>query len=61
MTALTRPEAAPASSTGRRIAAAGAAVAIAGALTNALGYLVPVIGARQLTSADLSALATVSA
>jgi hypothetical protein len=59
MTALTRPEAAPASSTGRRIAAAGAAVAIAGALTNALGYLVPVIGARQLTSADLSALATV--
>jgi len=59
MTTLTRPEAAPASSAGRRIAAAGAAVAIAGALTNALGYLVPVIGARQLTSADLSALATV--
>ncbi|MEV4623388.1 polysaccharide biosynthesis protein [Asanoa sp. NPDC049573] len=59
MTASTRPEAAPAPTTGRRIAAAGAAVAIAGAVTNALGYLVPVIGARQLTSADLSVLATV--
>ncbi|MEV4536808.1 polysaccharide biosynthesis protein [Asanoa sp. NPDC049518] len=58
MSALTRPPTTPTTATGRRIATAGAAVAIAGALTNALGYLVPVIGARQLSSADLSALAT---
>jgi len=45
----------------RRIGAAGAAVAIAGALTNALGYLVPVLGARQLSPGDLGALATVLA
>jgi len=49
----------PATPAARRIAVAGIAVAVAGALTNALGYLVPVIGARQLTAADLSALATV--
>jgi hypothetical protein len=59
VSALTRPPAASATTRGRRIATAGAAVAIAGAVTNALGYLVPVIGARQLSSADLSTLATV--
>ncbi|MDG4822329.1 polysaccharide biosynthesis protein [Asanoa sp. WMMD1127] len=59
MSALTRQPATKSSARSRRIATAGAAVAIAGALTNALGYLVPVIGARQLSSADLSALATV--
>lgn len=48
-------------SRGRRIGAVGAAVAVAGALTNALGYLVPVLGARQLSAADLGALATVLA
>jgi hypothetical protein len=46
---------------GRSVGLLGAAVAIAGALTNALGYLVPVIGARQLSPADLGALATVLA
>lgn len=45
----------------RRIGMAGGAVAIAGALTNALGYLVPVLGARRLSAADLGALATVLA
>ncbi|GAA1848849.1 polysaccharide biosynthesis protein [Asanoa iriomotensis] len=60
MSALTVKRAAPASARTKRIAKAGAAVAIAGALTNALGYLVPVIGARQLSSADLSALATMA-
>ncbi len=30
-------------------------------MTNALGYLVPVLGARQLSAADLGALATVLA
>ncbi|MEV0717217.1 polysaccharide biosynthesis protein [Asanoa sp. NPDC050611] len=59
MSGLTVRRVAPASTRTRRIAKAGAAVAIAGALTNVLGYLVPVIGARQLSSADLSALATV--
>ncbi|BBH67398.1 polysaccharide biosynthesis protein [Actinoplanes sp. OR16] len=48
-------------STGRRIGVSGAAVAVAGALTSALGYLVPVIGARGLDAADLGALATVLA
>lgn len=41
--------------------AAGAAVTITTLLTNGLAYLVPVIGARQLSAADLSALATVLA
>lgn len=45
----------------RRIGVAGAAVAIAGAATNALGYFVPVVGARQLSAGDLGALATVLA
>nr|WP_319460497.1 polysaccharide biosynthesis protein [Micromonospora sp. RTP1Z1] len=41
--------------------AAGAAVTVATTLTNALAYLVPVLGARQLAPADLGALATVLA
>ncbi|MET8151935.1 polysaccharide biosynthesis protein [Actinoplanes sp. NPDC049668] len=45
----------------RRIGVAGIAVAVAGAVTNALGYLVPVLGARQLSAGDLGALATVLA
>src|SRR5687767_10552762 len=45
----------------KTIGLAGAAVAVAGAATNAFGYLVPVIGARQLDAADLSTLATVLA
>ena len=46
---------------GRGIGVLGAAVAVAGALTNALGYVVPVLGARQLSAGDLGALATVLA
>lgn len=45
----------------RRIGVLGAAVAVAGALSNALGYVVPVLGARQLNAGDLGALATVLA
>jgi hypothetical protein len=45
----------------RRIGVAGLAVAVAGAMTNAFGYLVPVLGARRLSAADLGALATVLA
>ena len=45
----------------RRIGVAGLAVAVAGAKTNAFGYLVPVLGARRLSAADLGALATVLA
>jgi O-antigen/teichoic acid export membrane protein len=41
------------------IARAGVAVAAAGALVNVLGYVVPFFGARRLTPADLSVLATV--
>ncbi|BCL16713.1 polysaccharide biosynthesis protein [Micromonospora sagamiensis] len=48
-------------STRRRIGVSGAAVAVAGAAANALGYLVPVLGARQLSPGDLGALATVLA
>ncbi|WP_232075639.1 polysaccharide biosynthesis protein [Phytohabitans suffuscus] len=44
-----------------RVGVAGAAVAVAGAAANAMAYLVPVVGARQLSAADLGALATVSA
>ncbi|WP_201749890.1 polysaccharide biosynthesis protein [Micromonospora sp. 4G51] len=44
-----------------RLGAAGAAVTVATTLTNALAYLVPVLGARQLVPADLGALATVLA
>lgn len=42
-------------------AAAGLAVTAAGVLANLLAYVVPVVGARQLTAADLSALATLLA
>lgn len=45
----------------RRLGAAGAAVTVATMLTNLLAYLVPMLGARQLTAADLGALATVLA
>jgi hypothetical protein len=44
-----------------RLGVAGAAVAVAGAVTSALGYLVPVLGARRLSAGDLGALATVLA
>src|SRR5688572_17331725 len=40
---------------------AGLAVTAAGVLANGLAYVVPVLGARQLTAADLSALATLLA
>jgi hypothetical protein len=43
------------------LGAAGAAVTVATTVTNALAYLVPVLGARQLAPADLGALATVLA
>ncbi|MFC7549627.1 polysaccharide biosynthesis protein [Plantactinospora sp. GCM10030261] len=46
---------------GHRVGVAGPAVAIAGAATNALGYLVPILAARQLTAGDLGAFATVLA
>ncbi|MEV1145669.1 polysaccharide biosynthesis protein, partial [Micromonospora sp. NPDC049799] len=44
-----------------RLGAAGVAVTVATVLTNALAYVVPVLGARRLTPADLGALATVLA
>ncbi|MEU9510301.1 polysaccharide biosynthesis protein [Micromonospora sp. NPDC048170] len=44
-----------------RLGAAGAAVTVATMLTNALAYLVPVLGARRLAPAELGALATVLA
>ncbi|MBO3743443.1 polysaccharide biosynthesis protein [Actinoplanes flavus] len=53
--------AAPAGGTARRIGAGAAAVAIASAVASALGYLVPVLGARTLEASDLGALATVLA
>ncbi len=43
------------------IGVAGLAVTAAGVLANLLAYVVPVVGARQLTAADLSALATLLA
>ncbi|WP_018831190.1 polysaccharide biosynthesis protein [Salinispora tropica] len=49
----------PSPSTGARaLGTAGLAVTAAGLLANGLAYLVPVLAARQLGSADLSALAT---
>ncbi|AVT36406.1 lipopolysaccharide biosynthesis protein [Plantactinospora sp. BB1] len=45
----------------RRVGVSGVAVAMAGALTSGLGYLVPVLGARHLGPGDLGALATVLA
>ncbi|MEV0721150.1 polysaccharide biosynthesis protein [Micromonospora purpureochromogenes] len=44
-----------------RLGAASAAVTVATTLSNALAYLVPVLGARRLDPADLGALATVLA
>ncbi|WP_199523812.1 polysaccharide biosynthesis protein [Micromonospora craterilacus] len=44
-----------------RLGAAGAAVTVATLVTNALAYVVPVLGARRLSAADLGALATVLA
>ena len=44
-----------------QIGVAGLAVTAAGVLANLLAYVVPVVGARQLTAADLSALATLLA
>ncbi|MFF0228658.1 polysaccharide biosynthesis protein [Micromonospora sp. NPDC005252] len=44
-----------------RLGVAGAAVTAATMLTNGLAYLVPMLGARQLTASDLGALATVLA
>ncbi|MEV6693144.1 polysaccharide biosynthesis protein [Micromonospora sp. NPDC051196] len=44
-----------------RLGAAGAAVTLATLVTNALAYVVPVLGARRLSAADLGALATVLA
>ncbi|GIJ78141.1 hypothetical protein SAMN05443287_113133 [Micromonospora phaseoli] len=44
-----------------RLGAAGAAVTVATVVTNALAYVVPVLGARRLSAADLGALATVLA
>ncbi|MEU4419833.1 polysaccharide biosynthesis protein [Actinoplanes sp. NPDC024001] len=52
---------APTTARTSRIGIAGAAVAVASAGTSALGYLVPVLGARRLDAADLGALATVLA
>ncbi|WP_433794551.1 polysaccharide biosynthesis protein [Actinoplanes sp. CA-252034] len=43
------------------IGTAGLAVTVAGVLANGLAYVVPVIGARRLTAADLSVLATLLA
>jgi hypothetical protein len=45
----------------RRVGVAGAAVAVAGAVSSAAAYLVPVVGARQLSAGDLGALVTVAA
>ncbi|MET7671683.1 polysaccharide biosynthesis protein [Micromonospora luteifusca] len=43
------------------IGTAGLAVTVAGVFVNGLAYVVPVLGARQLAPAELSALATVLA
>ncbi|WP_433530393.1 polysaccharide biosynthesis protein [Micromonospora sp. CA-263727] len=47
--------------TGVRFGAAGVAVTVATLVTNALAYVVPMLGARRLSAADLGALATVLA
>ncbi|GAB3149807.1 hypothetical protein GCM10027290_36620 [Micromonospora sonneratiae] len=60
MTQHTRSSPGNRTSTGR-LGIAGAAVTVAAMLTNGLAYLVPMLGARHLTAADLSALATVLA
>jgi O-antigen/teichoic acid export membrane protein len=43
----------------RRVGMGAAAVALAGVATSAAAYLVPVLGARQLSAGDLGALAAV--
>ncbi|MEV4280600.1 polysaccharide biosynthesis protein [Actinoplanes xinjiangensis] len=43
------------------IGTAGLAVTVAGVLANGLAYIVPVVGARRLTAADFSVLATLLA
>jgi O-antigen/teichoic acid export membrane protein len=48
-------------SPGSRVGTAAASVWLAGLATNAVAYLVPVLGARQLSAGDLGALATISA
>ncbi|WP_433127775.1 lipopolysaccharide biosynthesis protein [Micromonospora sp. CA-240977] len=55
-----RGTSAPASGAGR-MAVTGGAVMVAATLTNGLAYLVPMLGARHLTAADLGAMATVQA
>ena len=55
-TAVTTPARA-----GSRVGVGVAAVAMASAVTSALGYLVPVLGARTLSPADLGVLSTVMA
>ncbi|WP_430787662.1 polysaccharide biosynthesis protein [Actinoplanes sp. G11-F43] len=45
----------------RQVGIGAAAVAVASVVASAFGYLVPVLGARTLTAADLGALATVLA
>ncbi len=45
-------------SSSARLGSTGAVVASAGLLVNALGYLTPVLGARQLSASGLSELAT---
>jgi O-antigen/teichoic acid export membrane protein len=44
-----------------KLGPAGLAVGAAGVVVNALGYVVPLLAARRLSAADLSALATVVA
>lgn len=44
-----------------RVGTAAAWVWLAGVVANAVAYLVPVLGARQLSAGDLGALATISA
>lgn len=55
-----RGTSAPVSDAGR-MAMTGGAVMAAATLTNGLAYLVPMLGARHLTAADLGAMATVQA
>jgi O-antigen/teichoic acid export membrane protein len=48
-------------SPGTRVGAAAATVWLAGLAANAVAYLVPVVGARQLSAGDLGALVTIAA
>jgi len=51
----------PAQSLKARVGTAAAWVWLAGLASNAVAYLVPVLGARQLSAGDLGALVTISA